>query len=247
MPITVPAAARTMALFEIFAREKRELSNKELAHLLNLPESSTSDLLYTLHQLGYLMRTAKSRRYFPSSRLKTLITPTSEADRMQSVAKEAVDVLSSKTLETCFFGHLETGAVHVLAVKEGSHALRYVLKAGERFALHASAMGKAILSLLPPEEVSRQLRSKPLRKVTSNTVVDPAKLEAEIQTYRDSHIAVVEGEGAEGVTAFAIAGMIGQEYASFSLAGPSDRFNANADRYRVALIEVAEIVFSCAE
>ena len=47
----VPAAARTMALFEIFAREKRELSKSEVARLLDLPESSTSDLLNTLFDL----------------------------------------------------------------------------------------------------------------------------------------------------------------------------------------------------
>ena len=62
MPTLVPAATRTMALFEVFAREKRELSNSELARLMDLPESSCSDLLHTMHEMGYLLRTARSRR-----------------------------------------------------------------------------------------------------------------------------------------------------------------------------------------
>ena len=49
MPTLVPAAARTMTLLEVFAREKRELSNSDLARLMDLPESSCSDLLHTLH------------------------------------------------------------------------------------------------------------------------------------------------------------------------------------------------------
>lgn len=245
MPVIVPGAVRTMALFEVFAREKRELSNKELAQLMELPESSMSDLLYTLHQLGYVTRTAKSRRWFPSSRLNELALPLSE-DRTLVAAREIVEVLSGKTQETCFFGRFEAGAVHVLAVKEGSHALRFVLKAGERFSLHASALGKAILSLLPPEEMRQALRSKPLRKVTDRTVIDPDLLEREIDSYRESHIASAQGEGAEGVTAYAIAGLLGGQPVAFSLAGPSDRFTNNARQYKAALMELGEIVFAAA-
>lgn len=245
MPVIVPGAVRTMALFEVFAREKRELSNKELARLMDLPESSMSDLVYTLHQLGYVTRTAKSRRYFPSPRLRELIFPVGD-DKMLAAAQEVVDVLSGKTQETCFFGRYDSGAVHVLAVKEGSHALRFVLNAGERFALHASAMGKAILSLLPPEEARRELHSKPLRKVTSSTVIDPHQLESEIESYRESHIATVHGEGVDGVTAYGIAGMLDMQPVAFSLAGPADRFNDNAAQYKAALVEVAEKVFGLA-
>ena len=52
MPTVVPAATRTMLLLEVFARERRELSNSDLARLMDLPESSCSDLLYTLHDMG---------------------------------------------------------------------------------------------------------------------------------------------------------------------------------------------------
>ena len=61
MPAFVPAAARTMLLFEAFARERRELSNAEIAKLLDMPETSCVDLLHTLLEAGYLMRTARSR------------------------------------------------------------------------------------------------------------------------------------------------------------------------------------------
>src|SRR6218665_775807 len=57
----------------VFARtirpEKRELSNADLARLLDLPESSCSDLLPTLHELGYLLRTGRSRSFYPTARL----------------------------------------------------------------------------------------------------------------------------------------------------------------------------------
>jgi DNA-binding Lrp family transcriptional regulator len=93
MPTLVPAAARTMALLELFAREKRELSNSDLARLMDLPESSCSDLLHTLHELGYLLRTARSRRFYPTARLLAVAREISASDPLYAVASEAAELL----------------------------------------------------------------------------------------------------------------------------------------------------------
>jgi len=37
-----------------------------------MAESSSSDLLHTLYECGYLMRTARSRRFYPTARLFAL-------------------------------------------------------------------------------------------------------------------------------------------------------------------------------
>src|SRR5688572_9985895 len=72
MPAYVPAAARTMTIFETFANARRELSNSEIARLLGVAESSSSDLLHTLHEVGYLLRTARTRRFYPTARLRSI-------------------------------------------------------------------------------------------------------------------------------------------------------------------------------
>jgi len=234
-----------MTLFEIFAREKRELSNSDVARMLDVPESSASDLLFTLHQLGYLMRTGKTRRFYPTGRLVTVAGSITDNDPMHAVANEAVELLSTKTQgETSFFGRLDNGAVRVLAVQQGTHALRYVLNVGERIGLHASAMGKAILSLLPPEDAARHLRARPLRAATHKTITDVAVLEKQIAAIRRTQIARVDSEGTDGVTALAIGGTIGSEPVAFSCAGPAERVNGNRDQYQAALREVAALVFS---
>ena len=61
MPSQIPAVSRALSVFEMFAREQRELTNSEIARLLSVAESSCSDLLHTLHTLGYLTRTPRSR------------------------------------------------------------------------------------------------------------------------------------------------------------------------------------------
>lgn len=244
MPATVVACARTMGILEIFAREKRELLNSDVARLLDLPESSCSDLLHTLHQIGYLMRTARSRRFYPTGRLLATATEITRNDPFYVAGLEAIELLTEKTGETTFCGRLDEGAAKVIATREGRYPLRYVLQAGERIALHASGIGKALLGSLPPEEMARQLRLKPIRKLTAATVTDIGELEQQVAAQRNRGWYSADEEGNEGVTALAVSGLIGSEVIAISISGPTERLLRNRESYIAALQQVAAIVFA---
>jgi len=243
MPTIVPAAARTMTLLEVFAREKRELSNSDLARLLDLPESSCSDLLHTLHEMGYLLRTVRSRRFYPTARLLGIAQEISSSDPLYAVGIEACELLRDKTGETGMCGRVENGVVKVIAMCESRHALRYMQHAGDKLALHVSALGKAILATGTPEEAARQLRLKPLRALASGTLTDLSQLEAQVARAREQGWIWVENEGSEGVTAVAVAGQIGGETLALSVAGLTGRMREQRDRCLEALMEVHSIVF----
>lgn len=243
MPTIVPAAARTMALLEVFARERRELSNSDLARLMDLPESSCSDLLHTLHELGYLMRTARTRRFYPTARLLTVAKGIAAGDSLYAVASEACELLRDKTGETGMCGRVEAGVVKVLAFAEGTHPLRYVENVGNKIALHVSALGKAALSLGTPEEAARQLRLKPLKQIAPGSITDLAALEAQIAQAREQGWMWVENEGFDGLAAIAVAGYLGDEPLALSIAGPTERLRRTKDACLQALQEVQALVF----
>lgn len=240
----VPAATRTMTLFEVFAREKRPLSNSELARLLQLPESSCSDLVSTLLGCGYLMKTAKSRRLYPTSRLLTVAQDISVNDSVLASVREACELLRDQTGESVLCGRLEDGVVHVIAVSEGRHSLRYAAGSGDRLSLHVSALGKAILSLGSDEEARRQLAIKPLKKLASGTLTDPEQLVAQIQAFRQQGWASVENEGGEDLAALAVAGSIGSETFAISIAGPVGRLRLERDSYVRSLIAIGDQLFN---
>lgn len=243
MPTLVPAAARTMALLEVFARERRELSNSDLARLMDLPESSCSDLLHTLHEMGYLLRTARSRRFYPTARLLTMAQDISKGDPLYAVASEACEMLRTKTGETGICGRLEGGVVKMLAFAEGTHPLRYVGNVGNKIALHVSALGKAELALGTPEEAARQLRLKPLKQIAPGTITDLDVLQAQVEQARQQGWMWVENEGAEGLSALAVAGFVGDEPLAISIAGPTDRMRQHRGACLQALKEVQALVF----
>ncbi|WP_424811330.1 IclR family transcriptional regulator [Roseococcus sp. YIM B11640] len=243
MPTTVPAALRTLAIFEIFAREQRELSNAEVARLMGLPESSTSDLLHTLHEAGYLLRTPRTRRFYPTRRLSETARRASDKDPLASFAAEAISVLSERTGETALCGRPDGMRVQVVGMQPGRHPLRYMRDPGERLSMHGSALGKALLALMPAAEMRRLIRSRPLRALGPATITDPDALEADIDETRARGWSWVCDEAAEGVAAIAIAGLVGEEPLAISLAGPTGRIEASKPAYLAALEEIRPQLF----
>ncbi|MYN14188.1 helix-turn-helix domain-containing protein [Pusillimonas sp. TS35] len=243
MPTLVSAAVRALAIFETFAREKRELSNSELAKLLNLPDSSCLDLVYTLHHLGYLVRCKQTRRYYPSGRLMTIAEHIGADDPIIAGTQEALDFLAERTGETAYVGHIDGAAVKVIAVKDGRHMLRHVLTVGQRVALHASAMGKALLGMLPVDEAAYLLGLRPLRKLTDSTVIEIEQVLASVEAGRQRGWYETRGEGEHGADALAVSGMLGIVPIAISISGPSDRFQENEEAYIRLLLSVSESVF----
>ena len=125
MPAFVTAAARALTIFEIFAHERRELSNAELAKLLQVAESSASDLLYTLVEPGYLVRTERSRRFYPSPRLHALGLSIAENDPVARICNDTLDQLSERTGETAISGNLGSHHVEISGLRQSKHHLRY--------------------------------------------------------------------------------------------------------------------------
>ncbi|QHE84673.1 IclR family transcriptional regulator [Hydrogenophaga sp. BPS33] len=243
MPAFVPAAARALALFEVFAREKRELSNTELAKHLNLPESSCSDLVGTLLDIGYLAKSARSRRLYPTSRLYSVAAEVNKNDTTTAWLEEACEMLRDKTGESTLCGKIVDGVVHVLAFCEGRYPLRYTSAQGEKISLHVSALGKAILALGTPAEAVQQLKLKPMRKLASGTMTELPALSKQIAQFKQNGWSLVENEGAEDLAAFAMAGNIGAEQLAISVVGPVGRIRLNKKEYLAALAEVSEYLF----
>ncbi|MCP3730042.1 helix-turn-helix domain-containing protein [Sphingomonas sp. MG17] len=240
---TVPAAARTLALFEVFAREKRELTKSELARLLDLPESSCSDLLNTVFELGYVARSNGTKRYYPTGRLLVAAKAIAEHDPLSLFGAEATSLLGSRVNETCTFGVLEGDRVKIMSTYEGSHRLRYVVNVGDRVSIHSTAIGKALLGTIGADERSRLLRLNALRKLTEFTKVEAAEIERDIDDGARRGWYQSQGEGIAEVWSLAIGGLIAGVPVGLSMVGPKERMAAKHEQFVAALEEVNATLF----
>jgi len=233
-----------MSIFEVFAREQRELTNSEIARFIGVADSTCADLLHTLYQAGYVTRTVRSKRFYPTGRLLVAAHDIVKNDPLVQISREAIDLLSEITGETALCGRLDQGFVRIIGIQEGSYALRYVMKIGEKMALHASSLGKALLAQVDDAEVARQLRIKSLRVLTPASVTDPEQVAADVAHVRERGWAESRSEGVQGVGALAVGGLVGGEPVAISLTGPQSRIDDHRERYLQALLQVQAAVFN---
>src|SRR5207248_10364740 len=57
----VPAVEKTFAVLELLASNNRGYTLSEVSRVLKLPSSTTSSLLYSMHNCGYLRRNDKGQ------------------------------------------------------------------------------------------------------------------------------------------------------------------------------------------
>ncbi len=243
MPQLVPTAHRALQVFEAFARERRPLTNSELARFLDLADSSCSDLLYTLREAGYLLRTPKSRFFYPTTRLHDVSQRIAATDPLQAFATEALEILSKRTGETSMCGHLDGSHVKIFACQESSRALRYVLQPGSVVDVHSTALGKAILGAMPQAARDALIDVLPMQAVTPATIQDRQVLQQEIAQGIAREWFVATEEGAEGVMALGIAGLVNDRLTALSVVGPTHRLQKNLDDYVQVLIEARKEFF----
>lgn len=229
MPQILPTAQRVLQVFEVYASEKRPLSNSEMARLLGLADSSCSDLLYTLRQAGYLLRAPKTRFFHPTGKLLDIAQGIAASDPMQIFASEALEILSRQSGESSMCAQLDGNQVKIFACQESPRALRFVLKPGTLVGLHVSALGKALLGTMDEKTRNALIDSLPMEAVTDQSIVDKAVLLEQLKEGQDKQYYFTKNEGNEGVFAMGIAGYVGGQLTAISLVGPTSRMEQNFD------------------
>ena len=141
----VKSARRSLQILEVFAECRRPLKLTEIAHELEMPPSSTSALLKSFVQLGYLSLNPETRTFFPTQMVAFLGNWLAD-DNQQGALNTLLVELSRLTRETVILG-IEAGRyVQYVNVVQGSHPIRYHTKPGTRRALPSANLGIALLS-----------------------------------------------------------------------------------------------------
>lgn len=214
------------------------MSNSEIAKGLQIPESSCSDLLYTLRHAGYLVRMPDSRKFQLTSRFSAVAAECVSADGLTDFIDEVLLQLTRLTGETAMCAQLENDRVKVIACLDSPRALRYVLKPGTILDTYATAVGKALLSIQSESECARILKASGLRRISSETITDESELRRQLEQGRSAGYFIARNEGTEGVYAIAFACTIGAVQLAFNVVGPVHRVERNLPEYSTALLKV---------
>jgi DNA-binding IclR family transcriptional regulator len=89
--------------------------------------------------------------------------------------------------------------VYVEAVEPNGVPLRVAYSVGDRFGIHHTALGKALVAWLPLKEQQKLLQQVQLKKLTPTTIATPDELEEELRQVRERGYAVDDEESMPGL------------------------------------------------
>ncbi|TFV67062.1 UNVERIFIED_ORG: IclR family transcriptional regulator [Bacillus sp. AZ43] len=193
--------SRALAILDAFDSNAPRLSLSEIAERSGTPLTTAHRLLGELAGWGALLRRPDGR-YEIGRKLWDLGLLAPVQMELRQVAAPFLQDLHTTIRDT----------VH-LAVREGLQALYVerisgredvpvVSQVGSRLPLHATGVGKVLLSAAPHDVVEQALRS--LTRQTRHTVVDPGRMRRELAEVRRRRYARTSEEMSPGAASLAV-------------------------------------------
>jgi DNA-binding IclR family transcriptional regulator len=233
----VKTAKRTLDIFEAFAAKQEPLTLSDLARQIRSPISSCHGVIRTLKARGYVYLLDK-RRYYPTRKLLDLGSRISPHDPVMERLLPHLETLRARTDETVMIGKREGDEIIYVVTIESVQTIRYSLHAGDRRPVHASAVGKALLGLLPDERLVEELRRLKLKRFTDATLAADGLI-ADIRKSRRRGYFVTRGEFDPGGMGVARAFSIESESFAVGVAGPLSRVKDKLDAVGKAVSDAA--------
>lgn len=238
----VKSADRVMSVLDLIAANG-SMSFSEIVEALGLPKSSGHALLRTMEDRKYLALDPDSKEYRLGNRIWELGQAHRGFEDLRTLMKPLMDRLVERTGETVQLAILDDVEAVYLELSESPHPVKLTSRPGARLPAHTSAIGKALLAALDPEEAARRLGSEPLEKLTEHTITDPEELLADLAKIREDGFSVDDEEFAVGLRCMAmpVRDGTGRVVASMSVSVPTPRYTRKGmAEAREALAETVE-------
>ncbi|MER3401412.1 MAG: IclR family transcriptional regulator, partial [Thermoflexus sp.] len=221
----IRSVAKALQILEAFDAERRTLRVTDLAHHLGLPKSTVHGLLRTLCDHGFVQQLDAGRLYAPGPKLLHLATMVDRDALLVEAAGGPLRELAHTTEETAKLGVRVGLSVVVLHAVESPRVLHTRGDVGVAAPLYCTALGKALLAFLPPDEQERVLQAVPLRAYTPRTITGLGPLRQHLASVRARGYAtdVQEHEPDVRCVGAPLLDLRGVPVAAVSVSGPAQR------------------------
>lgn len=222
--IVVHSVARAIQILSLLGDEPG-LSVTQVSERLGIPKSSAHDLLSTLESERLVQREKDLNKYHLALRLFELGNLALGDFEVRKIAEPLIKRLNELLDETVHLTILENDEVLYVDCFESTKRLRTYSVIGVRGPLHSTAVGKAILAVLPEPEVDRIIHEKGLERSTANTIVDPVELKKDLKATVKRGYSIDDAEHEEGVRCVGapLMNYSNQVIGSISASGPLQR------------------------
>jgi len=200
----IRSVSRALRVLEAVGRAPKGLTVKQIARRCELTVATTYHLVRTLAYEGYVIRREDGTYIVGlevADRYRELVT----AFRGPPSIGETLRRAAAETGYSHYLGRFVGGQVAVTAVAEGPRS-PYLedLVPGFDEGAHATALGKALLATLTPEQRFRYLREYGMRPFTPQTLVAADAFEADLAAGERRGMQLELGQFRQGVACAAV-------------------------------------------
>lgn len=199
----VPALDKSFAILELMALAGLPFSINEVVKKLHLNKSTVFNIMHTLADLNVLDR-GPDGLFRLGTRLYVLGSAAAKCNGLVQTVHPYLVEINCKTKLSAFLG-MRAGLKAVIIDKvDTAFDLKISSEIGMRLSLFAGAGGKALISMLPNDEIDRILSETSLKSYTPKTIIDKAAFKEAVFRLREEGIAIDREEYIEGVVAMAV-------------------------------------------
>ena len=200
---TIKSLAKAASALKCFTPQALELGTCEVSRMTGLPTTTAYRLLITLVENGFLERNANNGKYKIGPTLYALGSLYLTSTDLVSAAHPVVKAISEMTGEVTNVGILFKGNNIIILREESALSLRWSLHVGSTQPAYTTAIGKALLSELPEEELDTLYPEETLKPLTSRTVRSKTALKLDLKQVRKTGISFSIQEAQEGIVGIA--------------------------------------------
>lgn len=237
--MAVKSAERTLAILDLFARERRALAAKTVQTALGYPASSTIGLMKTLMRTGHLRFDRRTKLYVPTLRVVLLGDWVRETPLGSDRLRRALDRVVARTGESAFLSTPNDVVMQVTHIVLGPQPITLSVSPGTTVPMVSSAVGQAFLATRPERELAALLR-RIRREAGGVADVDLVELRARLAAVRRrgwaSAYEVLPGVGA---VAAALPAAADEAVSVICVGGPTARIAAREGELGRVLRECA--------
>ena len=182
---------RTIEIIKYIAAKPKPSTLGEISRNLDIPKTSTLEILNTLVQKNVLeMEGTEFKTYqLGWTLLEMSISVLSKVDLL-GVARPLMGELSSQIGESVFLAVEDQGEMVYLEKVEGTSMVRTTVALGSRAPIHSGALGKAFLAALPDPKVLEITNGGNLVSYTQNTITNHDDLIKDLEMTRERGYAI---------------------------------------------------------
>ncbi len=221
----IASVQHALNILNVFEDTHAELGNSDIARLLGMDPGTVAGLVYTLKINNYLDQNPENRKYRLGLKLVERTSILLGQIDLRKTAEPILESLLEWSRESVNLAVRDHQEVVYIERLFGSQSLGIRSELGKRAPLHSTALGKAILAHLDPNEIHAILGDYKLTAVTPKTIVTKTDLLAELEKVRRDGYALDEEENELGGRCLAapVINHVGKTVAAISISAPIQR------------------------